>query len=95
MTYEQVKTLICQRFEKNPERYRIENDMTGMTEHISVWYGDSDTFQRDMLIDRYVIEYRHVSRRVSGRPLYDKEKRIELNRVAPYMLDRMLEQQCK
>jgi hypothetical protein len=95
MTYEQVKAIVKRRFGEDSTRYRIENDMKGMTEHISVWYGYSDSFQRDMLIDRYMIEYRHVIKRAKGRTLYDKEKHIELNRVAPHMFVKMLDQQCK
>lgn len=95
MTYEEAKSVVLRRFEGNPERYKIEMLPRAMTEHISIWYGWSDAFQRDMIIDRYVIEYRHVTRSANGRILYDKEKKIELGRVAPYMLDRILDQQCK
>ena len=95
MTYEQAKAIVLSRFDGNPDRYKIEVIPSAMTEHISVWYGWSEAFQRDLLIDRYVIEYRHVLRRANGFPLYDKEKKVELCRVAPYMLERILDQQCK
>ena len=95
MTYDQAKAVALRHFDRNPERYKIEVLPRAITEHISIWYGWSDAFQRDMIIDRYVIEYRHVTRSANGRILYDKEKKAELRRVAPYMLERILEQQCK
>lgn len=89
MTYEQAKSVVSEFFKDHTYQYRVLNDVKGMTEHIDVCYGLSRGFECDMLIDRYVIEYRHVHKRA------DKERRIELSRVAPYMLKRLLAQQVK
>jgi hypothetical protein len=87
MIYEHAKSLIIEYFKKHKNQYRIQNNLESMTEHISIWYGRNEKFSIDMLIDRYEIEYIHSSH---GR---DKERKIPLKCVAPYMLRRLLDRQ--
>lgn len=87
MIYEHAKSLIIEYFKKHKNQYKIQNDIESMTEHISIWYGRNEKFSIDMLIDRYEIEYIHSSH---GR---DKERKIPLKCVAPYMLRRLLDRQ--
>ena len=84
MTYDQAKSIILRFFDGNQDQYRVSQFPNSLTEHVDVWYGRSEKFEIDLFVDRYVIEY-HLSSDPPG-----KEKRIELSRVAPYMLEQLL-----